>query len=138
MTTSRRLTILLVDQDRRVRAALAKLLSATDPQWDVAAVAALSAPLVLTALPVVAVVDVPMVTSSPVLALISELRAATVAVVAISAYDALRGQALGAGARAFLSKDGNTDLIVEAVRAAADDVRLAPARPAAPRRHLDT
>jgi len=129
-TSQRRVTVLLVDQDRRVRAALGKLLSAVDSQWDVSAVAVLPALLATTGLPDVALIDVPMTTAAAVLSAIAELTDAAVAVVAISAYDALRGRVLEAGASTYLSKDANTDLIVQAVRAAAHRIRLASAPPA--------
>ena len=130
ITSQRRVTVLLVDQDRRVRAALGKLLSAVDSQWDVSAVAVLPAPLATTGLPDVALIDVPMTTAAAVLSVIAKLTDAAVAVVAISAYDALRSRALEAGASTYLSKDADTDLIVQAVRAAADQTRLASAPPA--------
>ncbi len=113
-----RLSVLLVDEDRRVRTALVRLLAATDPDLDVSAVPGLTAMLPSGDLPDVALVDVPRGDAAPALAVITWLSGAGIPVLAISAVDGRRQQAIGAGASVFVSKDANTELLVQAVRTA--------------------
>lgn len=113
-----RLSVLLVDEDRRVRTALVRLLAATDPDWEVWAVPDLAFAPPTTELPDVALIDVPGGDADPALAVIAWLSGAGVPVLAISAVDGRRQQAIGAGASMFVSKDANTELLVQAVRSA--------------------
>lgn len=128
-----RLSVLLVDEDRRVRTALVRLLSATDPDLEVSAVPGLTAAPSIN-LPDVALVDVPRGDAAPALAVIAWLSGAGVLVLAISVVDGRRRQAIEAGASVFVSKDANTDLLVQTVRSAVKGTRAAssPTSPTAP------
>ncbi|MFN8167704.1 MAG: response regulator [Candidatus Nanopelagicales bacterium] len=120
MTTPRRVTVLVVDDDARVRAAALRMLDEL-PDVDVAAVDTEQA-LRLSSLTVlgtdVAVVDLPGPGNRGHL-LIGRL-APAVAVVAVSLDTAQREAAARAGARAFVEKDGDDRALVEAIRAAAE------------------
>lgn len=130
-TTSKpRLRVLLVDQDHRVRAALVRLLSATNPDWLVSAVATLPTKTGGLDLPEIALVDVPSIDTADALAAIARLSGAAVPVLAISADDARRGDALEAGASGFLAKDANIELLVHEVRLTT--AATSPAHPPSP------
>lgn len=116
--------VLVVDDDPRVRSAMTAELAAAgcrptaaapedlpnDP-WD-----ALDPEQIDVALVDVALVDVALPTVADGLALIRQLSSA-VRVVAISINGAARTQALAAGARAYLEKDGDTDRLLRTLHA---------------------
>ena len=124
-----RLAVLLVDGDRRVRAAMVKLFTAAEPQWDVVAAADPICPPDLT--PDIALVDLSRNNLRAGLSLITSLRAANVVVLATSTRDGLRAEALAAGAAAFVPKDSHADY-VQAVRTAAHAIDLRPTARSAP------
>ena len=115
-----RLAVLLIDGDRRVRTAMVKLFTAAEPQWDLIAAAEPICPPDLT--PDIALVDLSRANLRAGLLLITSLCAANVAVLATSARDGLRADALAAGAAAFVPKDSHADF-VQAVRTAAHAAR---------------
>lgn len=111
-----RLAVLLVDGDRRVRAALLKLFTAAEPHWDLTAVAEPVFPEDTT--PDVALVDLSRSNARQGLRLIASLSAADATVIATSARDGLQAHALAAGATVFVPKDPYVDF-VKVVRSAA-------------------
>jgi DNA-binding NarL/FixJ family response regulator len=113
--------VLVVEDDRRVRAALCGFLSAEGLRVvGDAETAAAALVLARERAPTVALVDVLLPEASDGLDLVrvltSKLRIATVA---ISINDWVRGRALAAGAHGFLGKDDPPELLVVALRAAA-------------------
>jgi DNA-binding NarL/FixJ family response regulator len=114
--------VLVIDDDARVRAALADLLaSTTDLSSAVPAATAAEArataeddgPFDL------ALVDIRLPDPATGLALVRQL-AAGLPVVAVSVSGAHRTSALAAGATAFLDKDGRPDALLAALRASLD------------------
>lgn len=130
MTAATAPVVLLVDDDPRVLAALARLLAAHD-------VPALAAADAVTAVALaahgadVALVDTQLPSAGDGLALIGDL-AGRLPVVATSVDSGLRHAALCAGATAFAEKDGQGDALVRLLHHAARAARLragAPLRP---------
>jgi DNA-binding NarL/FixJ family response regulator len=114
--------VLIADDDARVRSALRSLLSAA-PGFDVVADAGRATTALELArehAPAVAIVDILLPRAAEGLAL---LRAVSgdlqIPVVAMSIRGGLRGPALAAGAHAFLEKDGSPELLLTALRVAA-------------------
>lgn len=129
-----RTRVLVVDGDRRVRTALATLLAAAPGFQIVAAVGdapsaiAATNAAVAAGTPVeVAVVDAQLPDLAGGLSAMRRLSRSRVAVVAISAQANARGQAIAAGAIAFVDKGGAPEHILTAAYAAADHARETPA-----------
>jgi DNA-binding NarL/FixJ family response regulator len=116
---SRRIGVLIADDDARVRAALRTYLSA-DPTFDVVADADNAEAAVELARehePVVALVDILMPRVDDGLGLIRTLtRDLRIPAVAISMDSGVRAVALGAGATAFLLKSSAPELMLAALR----------------------
>lgn len=110
--------VLVVDGDRRVRTALSQLLTATDPDWIVTSTATCREAAVeaSASTPDVALVDVAPPGDAAPLRFIRRLREQGVAVVALSAHDGQRREALAHGAAAFLPKGSAADNVVAVVR----------------------
>jgi DNA-binding NarL/FixJ family response regulator len=106
--------LLLVDDDNRVRAALAALLGVV-PEIEVAgscATAAEARSRVVAARPDLVLLDLRPPTADEGLGLLRALRAERIPVVAMSISGALRGAALSAGAVAFLEKEGSPEALI--------------------------
>ena len=120
--------VLVIDDDARVRTALGDLL-ATTTDLVPAALAATAAEARAAAESAeafeLAIVDVRLPDPATGLALIRRLTP-RIAVVAVSVSGAHRAAALGAGATAFLDKDGRPDTLLAALRAVADPRHGAP------------
>jgi CheY-like chemotaxis protein len=118
----RRIRVLVVDDDARVRVALgqtianeADLVMAADAADATAALASAD-----YASPSVALVDVLVPDDTTGLALVRSLsQRPGCAVVAMSVHGGLRRAALAAGAVAFVEKGGDIDAVLDAIRAAA-------------------
>lgn len=109
------MAVLVVDDDSRVRASLIRLLDDAD-SIDVIAVTADQARRmeVLSASIDVAVVDVPG-TDGDGLRLVAKLAAST-AVIAVGLLTSMGNAARGAGAVAFVEKDGDGDKLLSTIR----------------------
>jgi DNA-binding NarL/FixJ family response regulator len=114
--------VLVVDDDPRVRAAIADTI-ALEPDLVIVAEAgdaATARRLAGSADPSVALVDVLLPDEATGLGLVVSLNERTAcAVVAMSVRGGLRQSALAAGAFAFVEKGGDIDALLQAVRAAA-------------------
>jgi DNA-binding NarL/FixJ family response regulator len=113
--------VLVVEDDRRVRAALCGLLSAEGLKVvGDADTAAAALGLARECTPTVVLVDVLLPDASDGLDLLRVLTAKLrIPTVAISINDWVRSRALAAGAHRFLGKDDPPELLVAALRAAA-------------------
>lgn len=119
---TRRTRVIAVGGDARVRAALAALIDATLGlrSIDVATAATDGAFMAAAADADVAVVDIDEADPERDLRALSEL-ATHLPVIAVSASSSHALRAFEAGAAAFCDKDGDTDALTAAVRAAATD-----------------
>ena len=120
MNSPRRVRVLIIDRDRRVRRALRDMLSA-EPDLEISATvgdtrAALAQ--VKAQRPDVALLDVLLPGPAEGLGLVLELHRLGGPVVVLTAASSLREQAHDRGAAAFLEKDHNLHLISPALRAA--------------------
>lgn len=113
-----RRTVLVVEPDRRVRAALGNLLTAVQEGWHV-----ISSPAPAHALaqvdrvtPELALVDVAVPDVEDALAVISSLSRRGTAVIALSALVAERDRALAGGAAHVLAKSASADDVLAVVR----------------------
>jgi DNA-binding NarL/FixJ family response regulator len=121
----RLIRLLVVDDDPRVRQAIAPTIALESDLVIVAAAADAMTALVLAegTAPSVALVDVLLPDELAGLALVGGLaRRPGCAVVAMSVRGGLRHAALVAGAIAFVEKSGDIDALLDAVRAAAPPV----------------
>lgn len=112
--------VLIGDDDRRVRAALTRLLTAAGG-FEVPAASGNPADTLRLAIelrPDVAIVDLRLPDAESGLQLVSTLSALPVPVVAISSHGGLRVAALTAGAKWFVHKDGKPEVVLDAVRRA--------------------
>lgn len=119
MNSPRRVRVLIIDRDRRVRRALRDMLTA-EPDLEIcAAVGNTDAALaqVNDQRPDVALLDVLLPSPAEGLGLVLALRRLGVPVVVLTAALSLREQAQDCGAAAFLEKDHNLHLIPRALRA---------------------
>jgi DNA-binding NarL/FixJ family response regulator len=113
--------VLIVEDDPRVRTALRRFLSTAD-DIEVIADAGATAPALRLAhdlTPTVALVDVHLPHPTDGLELLRELTALGIPTVAISIHSWLRTKALAAGAHQFLDKETAPDLMLTALRQAA-------------------
>lgn len=125
MDSPRRLQILIIDGDRRVRQALTDLLTA-EPDLAIcgqagsrdAALARVNAQR-----PDVALMDVLLPEPRAGLGLVLALHRLGLPVVVLTTATSLRGQAQACGAAAFLVKDHNLHLIPQVLRAAGQPPR---------------
>ena len=120
MNSPRRVRVLIIDRDRRVRRALRDMLTA-EPDLEIcAAVGDTRAALaqVNAQRPDVALLDVLLPGPAEGLGLVLALHRLGVPVVVLTAASSLRQQAQDYGAAAFLEKDHNLHLISRALRAA--------------------
>jgi len=118
----RPIRVLVVDDDGRVRAAIAQTIALEPDLVMVAEAADATTALALAELadPTVGLVDVLLPDSVSGLALVTSLnRRPGCAVVAMSVRGGLRAAALAAGAVAFVEKESDIDAILNTVRAAA-------------------
>jgi DNA-binding NtrC family response regulator len=118
----RPIRLLVVDDDSRVRAAIAQTIALESDLVLVAEAADAAGALTLAdhADPLVALVDVLLPDDVTGLALVVSLnRRPACAVVAMSVRGGLRQPAMDAGAVAFVEKGGDIDALLHAVRAAA-------------------
>lgn len=120
MNSPRRLQVLIVDRDRRVRQALRELLTA-EPDLEICGAvgdthAALSRANAQR--PDVALLDVLLPGPAEGLGLVQALHRLGVPVVVLTTSASLREQAQHSGAAVFLEKDHNPHLIPQALRAA--------------------
>jgi DNA-binding NarL/FixJ family response regulator len=122
--------ILIVEDDPRVRTALRRFLSASDEIDVVGDAGTRDSALRLAEdlMPAVALVDVHLPNATDGLWLLQALTDLGVPVVAISIHSSVRASALAAGADQFLDKDSAPDLMVAALRRAAQR-RPQPDRP---------
>jgi two-component system, NarL family, invasion response regulator UvrY len=113
--------VLIVEDDPRVRTALRRFLSASDDVEVVGDAGGRESALRLAMdlVPAVALVDVHLPDAADGLELLHALTDLGVPVVAISIHGSVRGSALAAGADQFLDKDSAPDLMVAALRRAA-------------------
>lgn len=114
--------VLVVDDDARVRAAMAQTIALEADLVMVGEAADVTAALALAerANPSVALVDVLLPDDIAGLALVAGLaRRPRLAVVAMSVQSSLCGAAVAAGAIAFVEKGGDIDALLDTVRAAA-------------------
>ncbi|MGZ4616444.1 MAG: response regulator [Actinomycetes bacterium] len=116
---TRLLTVLIVDDDSRVRAALVRMLDEVGDVRPIAvdSVQALRLATLITLDADVAVVDVP-APGTPGEVLVGQL-APAVPVVAMSLNGSMRRRAARAGAALFVEKDGDAGALVDAIRTAA-------------------
>ena len=120
-TGARTVRVLIADPDRRVRAALAHLLTVaggfevSTANGDVAQALRLAA----ERRPDVGIVNLLLSDAETGLKLVTSLHGSGVPVVAMSAYGGLRSAALASGATSFLQKDGVPEVMLDAVRRAA-------------------
>jgi DNA-binding NtrC family response regulator len=116
------ITVLVIDDDPRVRTALGQTIALESDLVVVAAAGDTSSALAWAerADPAVSLVDVFLPDEAAGLALISQLaRRSGRTVVAMSVRGGLRSAALAAGAASFVEKSGDIDAVLDAVRAAA-------------------
>ena len=120
MSSPRRLRVLIIDRDRRVRHALRDLLTAESDLEICGAVGDTRAALarVHAQRPDVALLDVLLPGPAEGLGLLLALHRLGLPVVVLTTAASLREQAQRSGAAAFLEKDHNTHLIPRALRAA--------------------
>ena len=117
--------VLVVDDDPRVRAAIAQTIALEDDLTLVAEAAGAVAALASSAQtdPAVALVDLLLPDRATGLTLVRNLcRRPGYAVVAMSVRSGLRQAALDAGAMEFVEKDGDVEAILRAVRRAANSL----------------
>lgn len=122
MDDPRPVTLLLVEDDARVRDGLAHTMALEADLMVVAEAADATAALALAerADPSVALVDVLLPDSTTGLALVTSLaQRPGCAVVAMSVRGSLRAAAMAAGSVAFVEKGGDIDALLDAIRAAA-------------------
>jgi DNA-binding NarL/FixJ family response regulator len=106
--------LLLVDDDNRVRAALASLLGAV-PEIEVVgscATASQARSRIVAARPDLVLLDLRLPTADEGLDLLRALGAERIPAVAMSISGGLRGAALAAGAVAFLEKEGSPEVLI--------------------------
>ena len=122
-------SVLLVDDDHRVRSALVRLLTTVHPTVRIKSAGLRTAAEVAAAMPRpgVALIDIPISAPETGLALIRTLAATTgTPVVAISAFDGYRSAALAAGAAVFLNKGSTAESVLAALRAAVQQTMRVP------------
>lgn len=110
-------TVLVVDDDPRVRAAVAGLVDSCEGLRLAEAVGSAGEAMGCCAddrdRPAVAIVDVLLPDEATGLGLVESLTATGVRVIALSARSGVRGAALAAGAVAFVEKDGAPDALLQ-------------------------
>jgi DNA-binding NarL/FixJ family response regulator len=114
----RRLRVLLVEPDRRVRQALHSLLSA-EPDMQICAAAGTAAAalaLARTERPDVALTEMLLPSPEDGIGLVEELSRQGLPVLVLTAAARMREQARRCGAVAFLEKDGQVEEIMSALR----------------------
>ncbi|MGH3277819.1 MAG: response regulator [Trebonia sp.] len=120
MNSPRRVRVLIVDRDRRVRQALRDMLTA-EPDLEICAAAGdtgTALAQVNAQRPDVALLDVLLPGPAEGLGLVLALHRLGLPVVVLTTAASLRGQARASGAAAFLEKDHNLHRIPQALRAA--------------------
>jgi DNA-binding NarL/FixJ family response regulator len=120
MTSLRRLRVLIVDRDRRVRHALQDLLTA-EPDLEICGAAGntrAALAQVNAQRPEVVLLDVLLPEAAEGLGLMQALHHLRLPVVVLTTAASLREQAHDSGAAAFLEKDHNLHLIPQALRTA--------------------